>query len=82
VKALDRWVMQLRIAQALPHIPADARLLDVGCFDGTLLRRAAPRLRSGLGLDPEGTPSTRACCACGGGTSRRTCRKTRSSSTA
>ena len=50
---LDRALQCLRERAALPHIPASARLLDVGCADGTLLRAAAGVIREGIGIDPD-----------------------------
>ena len=46
-------MQRLRERIALPYIPEGARLLDVGCADGTLLRRVAPRIRDGVGIDPD-----------------------------
>lgn len=50
---LDRFIQRLRIRQALPHIPAGGRLLDVGCADGALIRAAAGRVRDAVGIDPD-----------------------------
>jgi 2-polyprenyl-3-methyl-5-hydroxy-6-metoxy-1,4-benzoquinol methylase len=53
VTGLDRLLQRMRERVALPHIPRGARLLDVGCADGTLLRAAATRIREGIGIDPD-----------------------------
>jgi hypothetical protein len=52
VNRVDRLLQQWRIRMALPWIPDDARLLDVGCFDDSLFRAVGRRLRLGIGLDP------------------------------
>jgi 2-polyprenyl-3-methyl-5-hydroxy-6-metoxy-1,4-benzoquinol methylase len=52
VNWLDRELQRRRIRRALGWIPEGARVLDVGCFDGRLLRALGPRLASGVGLDP------------------------------
>jgi SAM-dependent methyltransferase len=52
VNVVDQAIRDLRIAQAVAHIPPDSRVLDVGCHDGALLRRLGPTLREGIGLDP------------------------------
>lgn len=58
LKWLDRCIRDLRIKQALPFIRDNDRVLDVGCFDQTLLRRVAPRVRAALGVDPLADPAT------------------------
>ena len=50
---LDRLLQRMRERVALPHIPRDARLLDVGCADGSLLRAAGGRVREYVGIDPD-----------------------------
>ncbi|MDQ2951097.1 MAG: tRNA 5-methoxyuridine(34)/uridine 5-oxyacetic acid(34) synthase CmoB, partial [Chloroflexota bacterium] len=50
---LDRLLQWMRVREALPHIPDDSRVLDVGCADGQLLRAAGDRLREGIGIDPD-----------------------------
>lgn len=56
MKWMDRYLRDLRIRQAMPFIRAGDRLLDVGCFDTTLLRLASPRVREAVGIDPLATP--------------------------
>ncbi len=52
MKALDRFFQRLRIRKAATWIPADSRVLDVGCFDGSLFEALGDRLVEGVGLDP------------------------------
>lgn len=52
MKPVDRWLQRWRCARALAWIPWGARVLDVGCGDGFLLRRVVARGGSGCGLDP------------------------------
>lgn len=54
---LDRVLRDMRIAQALPFIRNGDRLLDIGCFDETLLRLVAPKIQSGVGVDGLAKPS-------------------------
>jgi len=53
VRPLDRLLQRLRVSAAAPHIPQGARLLDVGCTDGHLLRAMKGRIRDGVGVDPD-----------------------------
>jgi 2-polyprenyl-3-methyl-5-hydroxy-6-metoxy-1,4-benzoquinol methylase len=53
VTPLDRLIQQIRIRKALPHIPRGARLLDVGCADGALIRAAKGRVSDAVGIDPD-----------------------------
>ena len=57
MRALDRWLRSWRIAKATPWVRAGDRLLDVGCFDRSLLERLADRIESGVGVDPLAEPS-------------------------
>ncbi len=58
MKWLDRYIRDLRIRQALPFVRDGDRLLDVGCFDLTLLRLVRRRVKSAVGIDPLATPLT------------------------
>lgn len=52
MKPLDHLLQRWRVAVAVRWIPDGARLLDVGCADGMMLRRLAPRLARATGVDP------------------------------
>lgn len=56
MKWMDRYLRDLRIKQAMPHIRAGDRLLDVGCYDPTLLRLASQRVKVAVGIDPLAEP--------------------------
>jgi 2-polyprenyl-3-methyl-5-hydroxy-6-metoxy-1,4-benzoquinol methylase len=56
MKPLDRLLQRWRARVAAAWVPTGARLLDVGCADGVLLRRLSPRLRSAVGVDPGAEP--------------------------
>jgi 2-polyprenyl-3-methyl-5-hydroxy-6-metoxy-1,4-benzoquinol methylase len=56
VTPLDRIIRDLRIRKALPHIPDGARLLDVGCADGSLFRALRGRVSDAVGIDPDAVP--------------------------
>ena len=55
---LDRLIQRLRVNKAKPHVPRGARLLDVGCADGHLLRELGPHVHDSVGIDPDATPRT------------------------
>jgi 2-polyprenyl-3-methyl-5-hydroxy-6-metoxy-1,4-benzoquinol methylase len=48
---LDRFIQRRRIVRAMRHIPPRSRVLDIGCFDGLLLR-SIDTLVEGVGIDP------------------------------
>jgi len=56
VLLLDRILQRWRIAMALPWVREGDRLLDVGCFDRSLMDRLAHRIREGVGVDPLAEP--------------------------
>ncbi len=56
MKALDRFLQAWRIRMALPYIQRGDRLLDVGCFDRSLIDRVLDRVDSALGIDPRIEP--------------------------
>ncbi|HUY36947.1 MAG TPA: class I SAM-dependent methyltransferase [Pirellulales bacterium] len=51
MKPLDRLLQSWRIAKILPFLNSGARVLDIGCADGALLRQA-PALGEYVGVDP------------------------------
>jgi 2-polyprenyl-3-methyl-5-hydroxy-6-metoxy-1,4-benzoquinol methylase len=53
---IDRLLCRWRVAKARRHVPAGARLLDVGAGDGTLLRALRGRIAEGVGIDPLAEP--------------------------
>ncbi|MFN0131594.1 MAG: class I SAM-dependent methyltransferase [Phycisphaerales bacterium] len=56
MRTLDRILQRWRIGKAWPFIPPGGALLDIGCFDDSLLRRAAPRVARAVGVDPLAEP--------------------------
>lgn len=57
MKPIDRWLQRWRIARALPFVRSGDRLLDVGCYDRSLIDRALPRIDRAVGIDLEASPS-------------------------
>lgn len=51
MKASDRVLQRWRIRRALAWVPTGARVLDVGCADGSLFRLGQRRITSGVGVD-------------------------------
>lgn len=49
---LDRILQQWRMKKAAAFVPANCRLLDIGCHQGELLLRLQQRIVSGVGIDP------------------------------
>ncbi|HOA72125.1 MAG TPA: class I SAM-dependent methyltransferase [Phycisphaerae bacterium] len=52
MRKLDDVLRNWRAGKALAHIRPGGRLLDVGCFDGYLVRQARSRVAEVIGLDP------------------------------
>jgi SAM-dependent methyltransferase len=52
VNRLDRFIRDRRLREVARRLPRDARVLDVGCHDGTLFFQLGDGLGEGLGLDP------------------------------
>lgn len=50
--ALDRLIRRWRESKVRPYLSAAARVLDVGCGDGSLFRRHRGGFATGLGIDP------------------------------
>ncbi len=57
MRALDRLLQRWRIGKALAYVEPGDRLLDVGCYDRSLIDRVAARVTSAVGVDVEVTPA-------------------------
>ncbi len=58
-KPLDRFLAGWRYRVATPHIPAGARLLDIGCAEGGLFTHLGGHIRLGVGIDPDAPEGVR-----------------------
>jgi 2-polyprenyl-3-methyl-5-hydroxy-6-metoxy-1,4-benzoquinol methylase len=56
MKQLDRTLQRLRIGKVRPFVDASSRVLDIGCFDGTLADQLGP-FASYFGIDPDAPTS-------------------------
>src|SRR3954470_15857042 len=52
MRSLDRLLQRWRARVARPWIPAGAKVLDIGCHQGELLRSLGDHIGSSVGLDP------------------------------
>lgn len=57
MRALDRVLRRWRIARAAGHVRAGDRLLDVGCFDRSLIDAVSDRIAGAVGIDAVAEPS-------------------------
>ncbi len=48
----DRAIRALRVRAIRPHVPAGSRVLDIGCYDGSLFASLGDRIVGGVGVDP------------------------------
>ena len=56
MKPLDRFLQDWRIRKAHAWVRDGDRLLDLGCFDRTLLERVGARTSRAVGIDPLAAP--------------------------
>jgi 2-polyprenyl-3-methyl-5-hydroxy-6-metoxy-1,4-benzoquinol methylase len=52
MRALDRFLQNVRIAKARRFIQPEAIVIDVGCADGALFERCTALVAEGFGVDP------------------------------
>jgi SAM-dependent methyltransferase len=55
---VDRYGRRLRLEHARPFIERGARVLDIGCGDGTLFQEFDDLIATGVGIDPDAPPTT------------------------
>ena len=56
MKYLDRFLQDWRGQQAARWVPDNARVLDIGCFQGEFLSGISSRIARGVGMDPLAKP--------------------------
>jgi len=49
---LDRFLQKWRIRKAMPYIPDQSVVLDIGCHEGELFQQLGSTLGYGVGIDP------------------------------
>lgn len=49
---LDKLLQKWRASKVAPYLSRQARVLDIGCGDGSLFRQFTGRFREGIGIDP------------------------------
>ena len=52
MRKLDYILQAWRYRKVEPHIPAHCKILDIGAFDGSFLRRLEDRIAEGVAIDP------------------------------
>jgi 2-polyprenyl-3-methyl-5-hydroxy-6-metoxy-1,4-benzoquinol methylase len=57
MRAVDRLLRRWRIARAARHVRAGDRLLDVGCYDRSLIDTVGDRIAGAVGIDAVAEPS-------------------------
>lgn len=57
MRTLDRMLSRWRIAKATAWVRPGDRLLDVGCYDGSLIARVRGRIDGAVGIDAVAEPA-------------------------
>ncbi len=57
MRTIDHILSRWRIGKAAAWTRPGDRLLDVGCYDGSLIREVRPRIASAVGIDAVAEPS-------------------------
>ena len=52
MKPLDRLIQKIRITKAARYVEEGESVLDIGCFDGNLLKQIQSVISEGVGIDP------------------------------
>lgn len=52
MKFLDRVLQHWRTSKAIKYIPANAEVLDIGCYDAIVFEKLGSKLKYGVGIDP------------------------------